>query len=700
MRFLTQILCILGILLLFTTEFYQAHAQVCVDEYFYSDINTATVQEPNSSILSSQNEILVAGDVSRQRSLLKEGWVSKYSARGTVLWSRRYYTASYNYVIFRNILQDGNDAFIVTGHVGDVDTTTWPVTPISRFAFVMKVNKYGEVVWSKTLNNGNVYIHNNFSEVQSAIKTNDGGYALNISYLNTNNFNDYRIITKIDAAGNIRWQTSINGAVARSSMGNARIMEIKNGNIFFATNFTQLNQTLNYLESGYYLASIDNNTGLRKWERFYIGMDSLSPTQRTFGEITGMTEFPDGNLSFISSYAANSIQNFRTTTQIQNFVIDSLGNYRKLYTYTTNTTPFYASSAIQNNAAGNRVVLMDNADAPFLMEIQPDGNIQWQKSYAAIGRSQETRSVLTSSYGNYFFSFTHDGGSKTLKIVKTDLTGGIPCVEKNSEITMEDLTPTYTYHTLNLIFKPADFTWNDFAWMNSNNYQVNEDRICSNPCCSNITVTAAEVNLCNKPYYILPNADTVKSSGTYAAVLKTTSGCDSIVYYPVDFGYTPKVNIGNDRCMGGKDTIVLNATTGYGTYYWNSSRTESSSLVVREPGTYVVSVTERCGTATDTLVVYNQCSFEIKMPNVFTPNGDGRNDIFRVPPQINNRLISFTVFNRWGQVVFSSADMSKGWDGQINNQPAPAGTYVYYVVMRSLDNWTNVSGKGTVTLLR
>jgi gliding motility-associated-like protein len=99
-------------------------------------------------------------------------------------------------------------------------------------------------------------------------------------------------------------------------------------------------------------------------------------------------------------------------------------------------------------------------------------------------------------------------------------------------------------------------------------------------------------------------------------------------------------------------------------------------------------------------MVYKQCEFEIKMPTAFTPNGDNKNDLFRVPPQIYNRLISFTVFNRWGQIMFRTSDVSKGWDGQFQNHPAPTGTYVYYVVMRSLDNRKNITGKGYVTLLR
>ena len=693
-------LFIITALLFFSVKLCLLQAQACVDDYFYADINTLTVQEPNSTILTSQNEIVVAGDVLRYHSILKEGWVTKYSAKGTVLWTRRYYTSAYNYVVFNNVVQTENETFLVTGNIGNVDTTTWPVTHLSQFAFVMKIDKYGGILWSKALNQVYTYTFNAFSDVQSTIVTKEGDCVLSMSYFNTNAYTDYRLITKIDKDGNIKWLTSLNSTVQNASTGNSKIAQIKNGNIIFVTNASQYNAKYSYQESGFYFASIDNNTGLKNWERFYVGIDSLAPTQRAFGEITGIAEFPNGDLSFITSYAVAFIRNFHSTTQVFNFVTDSIGNYPHLYGYTNGTVPFYASSAVQTSPDGSRLILMDNADVPFLMEIQPDGNIKWQKSYGALGRSQQTKSVLTSNYGNYFLSFTQDGGSKTLKLVKTDLLGNIPCIQNTSSITMQDLTYTYYNHTLKLVYTPLGGTWNTFTWISTNDYTLSEDFKCRKACCTDVTDTAAKANLCDKPYYILPNADTIKSSGTYSVVLKASTGCDSIVYYPVDFAYTPSVSLGIDKCMGEKDTIMLSATQGYDTYYWNNISSPNFTYEVQQPGNYTVRVTNRCGSSIDSIMVYKQCEFEIKMPTAFTPNGDNKNDLFRVPPQIYNRLISFTVFNRWGQIMFRTSDVSKGWDGQFQNHPAPTGTYVYYVVMRSLDNRKNITGKGYVTLLR
>ena len=63
-------------------------AQVCVDDYFVTDYNTQTVQYPATSLYTAQNEIILTGSVLKPNSILREGWLSKLSAQGTLLWSK------------------------------------------------------------------------------------------------------------------------------------------------------------------------------------------------------------------------------------------------------------------------------------------------------------------------------------------------------------------------------------------------------------------------------------------------------------------------------------------------------------------------------------------------------------------------------------------------------------------------------------
>ena len=87
------------------------------------------------------------------------------------------------------------------------------------------------------------------------------------------------------------------------------------------------------------------------------------------------------------------------------------------------------------------------------------------------------------------------------------------------------------------------------------------------------------------------------------------------------------------------------------------------------------------------------------MPTAFTPNGDGRNDIFR-PVAVGYKGFNyFRVFNRYGQLVYNSNVLESGWDGTFNNQKADLGTY--YWEMSFIDRFGKVSTlKGDVTLLR
>jgi gliding motility-associated-like protein len=86
------------------------------------------------------------------------------------------------------------------------------------------------------------------------------------------------------------------------------------------------------------------------------------------------------------------------------------------------------------------------------------------------------------------------------------------------------------------------------------------------------------------------------------------------------------------------------------------------------------------------------------MSNAFTPNGDGRNDLFRIPEGTTLDLAEFSVFDRWGNRIFSTHDINEGWNGRINGIMGNAGAYVY--IVRGKDDKGQVLQKGTVLLIR
>jgi gliding motility-associated-like protein len=89
---------------------------------------------------------------------------------------------------------------------------------------------------------------------------------------------------------------------------------------------------------------------------------------------------------------------------------------------------------------------------------------------------------------------------------------------------------------------------------------------------------------------------------------------------------------------------------------------------------------------------------DIYLPTAFTPNGDGKNDLFKV---LGGEFAQFNlkVFNRWGQVVFTTTERAKGWDGKVNGELQPAQVFVY-ILQGKLKNGKVVMKKGTVMLVR
>ncbi len=97
-------------------------------------------------------------------------------------------------------------------------------------------------------------------------------------------------------------------------------------------------------------------------------------------------------------------------------------------------------------------------------------------------------------------------------------------------------------------------------------------------------------------------------------------------------------------------------------------------------------------------VLVNTCTNDIWIPGAFTPNGDGRNDIFKVTEAGRLRSFRLTVYNRWGEKLFSSTDPSWGWDGKYRGVLSDNGVYVWICSYQFRDGVQQVK-KGTVTLI-
>jgi gliding motility-associated-like protein len=101
----------------------------------------------------------------------------------------------------------------------------------------------------------------------------------------------------------------------------------------------------------------------------------------------------------------------------------------------------------------------------------------------------------------------------------------------------------------------------------------------------------------------------------------------------------------------------------------------------------------------DTLKIAVYKGPDIYLPTAFSPNNDGVNDVFNPFPVGMKKISSFKVFNRYGQLIYSTVNSTKGWDGKFNGKVQPAGTYVW--IASGIDYIDKkVIKKGTVLIIR
>jgi gliding motility-associated-like protein len=97
------------------------------------------------------------------------------------------------------------------------------------------------------------------------------------------------------------------------------------------------------------------------------------------------------------------------------------------------------------------------------------------------------------------------------------------------------------------------------------------------------------------------------------------------------------------------------------------------------------------------VIVIADCG-EMYVPNAFTPNNDGANDVLYVRG-ICLESLTFMVFNRWGEKVFETTDQRVGWDGSYKGEDLNTGVFVYRLEGKTYDG-VGFSLKGNVTLIR
>jgi|688.fasta_scaffold47300_2 gliding motility-associated-like protein len=196
--------------------------------------------------------------------------------------------------------------------------------------------------------------------------------------------------------------------------------------------------------------------------------------------------------------------------------------------------------------------------------------------------------------------------------------------------------------------------------------------------------------------------------GTYSVVVSDGAGCDTTLSFALTEPPLLEVEATGEQVLcpaqAGAFNAVAQGGTGAIAFSWSNGATGPAiEQAFDASAVLVATATDANGcVAVDTLTILVQASAEgLFVPNVFTPDGDGINDTFILPGASGQGNTLMRIFNRWGQLVFSTNDLLRGWNGRGQGDVLPSGVYMYLIEVDDpcLGEGTQKL-RGHVTLLR
>ncbi|MDP3558688.1 MAG: gliding motility-associated C-terminal domain-containing protein [Bacteroidota bacterium] len=211
--------------------------------------------------------------------------------------------------------------------------------------------------------------------------------------------------------------------------------------------------------------------------------------------------------------------------------------------------------------------------------------------------------------------------------------------------------------------------------------------------------------------------------GTYNLKISSLgkNGCKGIYDYPVpivvfpkahsDFNWTPDIVTTSDNQVTfnpthqyGPITSINWMFSGTGIDGYDTTNIEHPQRIFETPGKYPILLIQRTDKGCiDTVVKFLEIieDFNVFIPNTFTPNGDGNNDVFNIKGLgLKATGYSMEIFDRWGHSMYATKDVTKGWDGTVKGQTAQDGVYIYKIYAVGANGEGKKEYIGHVTLMK
>lgn len=656
--------------------------------------------------VDSSGNIYIAGysndtvdfDPGPNEVLLKGGnddiYIAKYDPDGNYLWAHVFWSPGWNYA--KHIKIDKNGDIVIAGYATSfADFDPGPAlgylgnnaTP--NYIYIAKYDANGNYIWAKEMGNNfgafigslDIDLNNNIFITGHFYGTIDMDPDSGISNLVSNQTGIFT--AKYTQNGNYVWANCISGignlgesfSVKCSNLGNVYVAGIYGNNVDFDPGPNNVMLTANTTCDRFFLKY--NNNGNLIWAKsFDVNEDGYLNSDR----LIKMVLDNDENMYLTGNF--NGTVDFNPGNGV--FTINSpLTTSSYICKYNPSGQFLWAKGLIGGVIQTTDIVL------------DCQNNICLAGSFAAGDFDPSTNiyqfmSTASSAFNNFYAKYSSSGDFIWVKQIGNNGYGGSTL---NASITLSSGTlliaggfkqTGYFNPNGTAPLQAKGVGQNSFfakyQYLNTSNY-FNDTTLCTGQKllldASFMTGNYLWQDGTSSPTY------EVASGGNYWVDI-TSQNCKITDSVKVAYKSINPIN-SNDTIICEGTTITLSTNNQNAQFLWQDG-TGLPSLEVNSAGYYWVSISDGQCSITDTIQVETKvCESYVSFPNVFTPNADGTNEFF-VPIEMKGlNETKLFIYNRWGQKVFETSDLQKGWDGKIDKNNASTGVYYWIVNYATFD---------------
>lgn len=624
-----------------------------------------------------------------------ESFIVRLDSNGQKIWEKSLSGPGQQYLSKIITLRDNN--FLISGIDG----------PLASH-FLMKIDIDGNVIWKKHITASQVILN---PAIQNMYESIDGSIYIQTSYADITLGGI--LFTKCNALGDVVF---------------SKLIQLQS--LIFPLKLSDLTGDNNY---SYGVGSYFNGNTLKLNGLFY-------KINNANGDIVWfkLYDFNSSSQSFLQvfMYPANRLcllgENNSNGTDLKNiYITDTAGQVITANYFQSGERITYGNAALDNS--GNLVwgfVRQSYSADISIMKTNPLSGLVWSKKYPLLGNGTSVTKILLNNTGT-FYATGYSRPNKGFQFIgKFNSNGETDCGTDTLQISTS--TGTASIFTFNYPQLTKTFQTISGPLPTSSNFISMLDTICFNPpLCDTIKISGIDTLCSLKDTLSLsiyrnplcPNLPEFTFDSTFFSLLYY--GNDSAFFRPLKQGRSTiysgirdacntlidsiyinilpiagNLNLGSDTTLCPNNSRILDAPRGYISYLWQDGSIESK-YTVNAPGIYWLEVQDACGNIfRDSIITSSkECLDGFYVPSAFTPNNDGKNDGFK--PLLFGRVVSYRliIYNRWGQKVFESTELGKGWKGILTNSKQSTDIFVWQCFYQFEAREPSYR-KGTVTLIR